>query len=106
MMEKTEFLECKRYLTDNNAVNSSDKFFRVQPLLNAINEQCILNYKPTQQVSVGESTITYFGKHEANQYMHGKTIKFGFELWIMVTPSLYCIQFLPYSGKDSVIQKC
>ena len=106
MMERTEFLECKRYLTDNNALNSSDKFARVRPLLNAINEQCILNYKPTQQVSVGESTITYFGKHEANQYMHGKTIKFGFELWIMATPSLYCIQFLPYPGKDSIIQKC
>ena len=108
MMEKTKFLECKHYLqvADNNALNNSDKFVRVRPLLNAINEQCILNYKPTQHVSVGESTVTYFGKHEAKQYIHGKTIKFGFELWIMATPSVYCIQFLPYSGKDSIIQKC
>ena len=108
MMEKTKFLECKRYLqvADNNALNNSDKFVRVRPLLNAFNEQCILNYRPTQHVSVGESTVTYFGKHEAKQYIHGKTIKFGFELWIMATPSVYCIQFLPYSGKDSIIQKC
>ena len=46
---KTEFLECKIYLNlaDNNSVNSSDKFAKVEPLFNAINEQCILNYQLT-----------------------------------------------------------
>ena len=40
LMTKTKFLECKRYLhlADNNALNSSDKFTKVQPLFNAINE--------------------------------------------------------------------
>ena len=49
MMMKTEFLECKIYLNlaDNNSVNSSDKFAKVEPLFNAINEQCILNYQLT-----------------------------------------------------------
>ena len=32
------FLECKRYLADNNALNSSDKFAKVRPLSNAIND--------------------------------------------------------------------
>ena len=57
MMSKIEFLECKKYLhlADNNALNSSDKFAKVRPLFNAINEQCILNIQPTQHVSVEES---------------------------------------------------
>ena len=62
MMTKTEFLECKRYLhvPDNNGLNSSDKFSKVQPFFNAINEQCIVNYQPTQHVSVDESMVPYF----------------------------------------------
>ena len=48
-MTKTKFLECKRYLhlADNNALNGSDKFAKVRPLFNAINQKCILNYQPT-----------------------------------------------------------
>ena len=67
MMTKTEFLDCKRYLplADKIALNSLDKFAKVRPF-NAINEQCILNYQPTQHVSVDEPMIPYFGKHGAN----------------------------------------
>ena len=59
MITKTEFLECNRYLhlADNNAVNSSDKFAKARPLFNAINEQCILNYQPTQHVRVDKSMV-------------------------------------------------
>ena len=68
-MMKTDFLDCKRYLhlADNNALNSSDKFAKVRPLFNAINEQYILNYQPTQHVSVDDSMVPYLGKHGAKQ---------------------------------------
>ena len=81
MMTKIVFLESKQclHLADNNAVNSSDKFAKVRPLFNAINEKCILNYQFTQHVSVEESMVPYFGKHGAKQYIHGKTIKFRFK---------------------------
>ena len=105
MMTKTEFLEFKRYLhlADNNALNSSDKFAKVRPFFNVINKQCIFNYQPTQYVSVDESMVSYFGKHEAKQYIHGKLIKFGFKLWVMETLLGYYIQFRPYAGKDSIL---
>ena len=91
MMTKTEFPECKRYLhlADNNALISSVKFAKVRPLFDTINEQCILNYQPTQHVSVDKSMVPYFGKYGAKQYIHGKPIKFGF----IATPLGYCIQF-------------
>ena len=68
-MMKTDFLDCKRYLhlADNNTLNSSDKFAKVRPLFNAINEQYILNYQPTQHVSVDDSMVPYLGKHGAKQ---------------------------------------
>ena len=106
-MTKTEFLECKRYLhlADNNALNSSDKFAKVRPLINAINEQCILNYQATQQTSGDKAMVPYFGEHGAKEYAHGKPIKFGFKLWVMATPLGYCIQFCPYAGKDSILRE-
>ena len=116
MMTKTEFLECKQYLhlVDNNALNSSNTFAEVRPLFNATNEQTILNYWPTQHVSIemfpyfGKHAckmVPYFGKHGAKEYIHGKPIKFGFKLWVMATPLGYCIQFLSYAGKDAILQK-
>ena len=47
-----------------------------------------------------ESTLPYFEKHGAKQYIHGKPIKFGYKLWVMASPLCYCIQFHPYLGKD------
>ena len=107
MMTKIEFLECKRYLhlTANNALNSSDKFAKVRPLLNAINKQCILNYQPTQHVTVDEYMGSYFGKHGTKHYTHSKPINFGFKLWVMATPLGCCIQFGLYAGKDSILQE-
>ena len=74
MMTKTEFLECSWYLhlADNNALNSSDKFAKVQPLFNAINEQCILNYQHTRHVSVDKSNpwfLTLGNMQQNSTYM-------------------------------------
>ena len=77
----------------------------MRPLFNAINGQCILNYQPTQHVSVDESMVPYFGKHGAKQYIHGKPIMFWFKLWVMGTPLRYCIKFCQYAGKDSILQE-
>ena len=96
MMTETE---CKQYL--HLAVNSSDRFAKVQPLFNAINEQCILNYQPSQHVSF----VSYVGKHGANEYIHCKPIKFWFKLQVMATPSGNCIQFCPCSCRDSILHE-
>ena len=64
-----------------------------------------MNYQLTQHVSVHEPLVPHFGKHGAKHYIHGKPIKFGFKLWVFTTPLGYCIQFRPYPGKDSILQK-
>ena len=106
VMTKTHFLDGKRHLhlADNNSLNSSDKCLNVRLLFNAIKQQCILKYQPTQHVSIEKSMMPYFGKHGAKQYMKSKPIKFRFKLWVMATPLGYCIQFYPYADKDSIIQ--
>ena len=49
--------------------------------------------------------VPYFGRHRAKQYIHEKPLKFGYKLWVMATPLGYCIQFLPYTGKDGGLNK-
>ena len=107
MVTRTEVLQCKQYLhlVHNSALNSSDKFEKVRPFFNATNELCILNYQPTQHVNVDDSIVPYFGKYGARLYISVKPIKFRFELWVMATPLGYCLQFRPYVGKDSILQK-
>ena len=63
-----------------------------------------MNYQPTQHANIDESTVPYFEKHEAKQYIHDKPIKFGFNLWVMANPLGYCIQFCLYARKDSILQ--
>ena len=81
IITKTELLECKRYLylADHSAASSWDKFSKARPLFNAINKQCILNYQPTQHVSIDQSMVPYFGEHGVKQYIHSKPITFGFQ---------------------------
>ena len=52
-----------------------------------------------------DSTEPYSGKQVAKQYIHGKLIKFDYKLWVMASPLSYCIQFRPYSGKDSQLSE-
>ena len=107
MMSKNEFVECKKFLhlADNQTIDNTDRFAKVRPLFNAINEQCLSNYQPSQHVSIDESMVPYFGRHGAKQYIHGKPIKFGYKLWVMATPLGYCIQFRPYAGKDTILKE-
>ena len=56
-------------------LDNSDKFAKVRPLLDSINEKCIQQYPVVQNISVEESMVPYFGKHGAEQYIHGKPIK-------------------------------
>ena len=63
LLRKNEFKDFKKYLhlCDNNALDPSDKFAKVRPLFDAINRTCLINYLPSQHVSIDESMVPYFG---------------------------------------------
>ena len=67
-------------MSDNNKIDMADRLGKVRPLFNSINQKSVLNYKPTQNISVDDSVVPYFGRHGAKQYIHGKPIKFGYKL--------------------------
>ena len=88
------------YLADNSNLDKEDKFAKVRPLINKLNEQCLANYLPEQSVGIDESMIPYFGCHGYKQYMRKKPVKFGNIFWAAPTLLGYALQFYPYAGKD------
>ena len=82
LMTKNEFEDCKQFLhlPDNENLDKTDRFGKVRPLFDAINKQCVAHYRPEHHLSVEESMAPYFGKHVVKQYIHGKSIKFGYKL--------------------------
>ena len=88
-------------MADNENLDKTDRFAKVRPWFDAINQQYVAHYKPEQHLRVDESMVPYFGKHGAEQYIHGKLIKFGYKLWVLAKPLGYCVQFRPHAGKDT-----
>ena len=65
------------YLADNSNLDKEDKFAKMRPLTNKLNEQCLANYLPKQSISIDESMVPYFGRHDYKQYMRNKPVTFG-----------------------------
>ena len=102
IIPRNRFDEIMKYLhlADNISLDPNDKFSKVRPLLDKLNEQCLPNYPPEQTVSIDESMVPYFGRHECNQFMKNKVVKFGYKLWVAAALLGYATEFYPYMGKD------
>jgi len=99
-MSRNRFDELMRYLhlADNLKLDSSDRFAKVRPLYNMLNERC-LTFRPIEQyMSVDETMIPYFGRHPTKQFIRSKPVRFGYKLWSLATSGGYVIQFEPYGG--------
>ena len=84
LFTRNKFLNVLQYLNlaDNNNVNPSDKFSKVNPLLRMMNESCLENFIPEKNISIDELMVPYYGRHGCKQYIQNKPVKFGYKLWV------------------------
>ena len=66
-------------LANNSNLDKKDKFAKVRPLIDKLNEHCLANYLPEQSVSIDESMVPYVGRHGCKQSMRNKPVKFGYK---------------------------
>ena len=87
LLTRNRFLDVLQYLhlADNNNLNPSDKFSKVNPLFKMIIENC-LHFIPEKNVSIDESMVPYYGRHGCKQYIQNKPVIFGYKLWVAATP--------------------
>ena len=87
-------------VADNANLHSMDKFAKLRPLINIMNERC-MKYVPDESCfSVDKSMVPYYGRHGCKQYIRGKPIRFGWKFWCRATRLGYVCWFQPYQGKN------
>ena len=77
LLSRKRFYETMQnlHLAGNSNLDKEDKFVNVTPLIDKLNEQCLVNYLPEQSVSIDESMVPYFGHHGCKQYMGNEPVK-------------------------------
>lgn len=97
---RNRFEELLRYFhaCDNSNLPTDDKFAKVRPLWDKMNERWLKYFPGEKYLSIDESMVPYFGKHGAKQHIHGKPIRFGYKIWSLCTRLGYLIYGEPYQG--------
>ena len=62
------------HFTDNNDDNLGDRFYKVRPLFENINQTSAKFIGPSSSLSVDEMMIPYYGHHGDKQYIRGKPV--------------------------------
>ncbi|GBP11256.1 Small conductance calcium-activated potassium channel protein [Eumeta japonica] len=99
-MTRNRFEELLRFFhaCDNSSLLPDDKFGKVRPLWDMMNERWLKFFPGDKHFSIDESMVPYFGKHGTKQHIHGKPIRFGYKIWSLCTRLGYLIYGEPYQG--------
>ncbi len=101
-MRRNRFEELIKYLhlSDNMLLPEGDRFAKVRPLADHLNERFLAFGPHEENLSIDEGMIRYFGHHPTKQFMRQKPTRFGYKTWDVCTPEGYCLQFNFYQGKS------
>lgn len=83
---------------------SATKFWKLQPILESVRNGCLLN-PVSQEVSVDEQMIPFWGKHAARQMKKGKPNPVGLKNFVMASPDGLPLDFFLYEGKGDTIME-
>ena len=106
-MSRNRFDEILSHLhcANNAELPESDRFGKMRPVITHLNEKYIKYWPVSQQLSVDESMIPYYGHHGCKQHIHGKPVRFGFKIWSLNSSvDGYCCHLQPYQGAGSGIR--
>ena len=75
----------------NNMAMDGDRFFKVRPLFEHLN-QANKDKEKEEFYSFDEIMVPYYGRHGNKQYIRGKLVRFGFKLWAIFAHQMdFCI---------------
>lgn len=62
-------------------------------------------YRPGSELVVDEAMVAFKGRHHIKQYIKNKPTKWGFKVWVLLTPQGYVMRENVYLGKKEVRNK-
>lgn len=89
------------HFNDNLRNDSTDKLYKLRPLIDDLNKNFREHGGLDEYLSIDESMIPYYGKHHAKQYIKGKPIRFGYKNWALCSNTGYMVSFDIYTGKST-----
>ncbi|KAK9730796.1 Transposase IS4 [Popillia japonica] len=106
-MSRNKFQNIKRnlHLSDNSLLDKNDKFAKVRPFLNMLNDKNLQFGIFSFNLSIHEQMIPYFGRHSCKMFIKGKPVRFGFKLWCLCSSDGYLFYSLPYGGASMKNEK-
>ena len=81
------------HVANNEDLPANDKYGKVRPLLDMLNERFQRYAMDSEAYSIDESMIPYFGKHGCKMFIRGKPIRWGFKVWCGTTKEGYAVWF-------------
>ncbi|XP_022175761.1 piggyBac transposable element-derived protein 3-like [Myzus persicae] len=102
-MSRNRFDSIKQnlHLSDNDQLDKNDRFSKLRPLFDLINEKNMQFGVFSHNLSIDEEMVPYFGRHSCKMFIKGKPIRFGFKLWCLCSSNGYLYKCIPYGGKTS-----
>lgn len=71
-------LKCLHF-RDNQLIDD-DGYYKVRPIFENLNTNCLKWCADHQHFSVDEGMVPYFGRHYSKQYIKGKPIRYGYKV--------------------------
>ncbi|XP_046408944.1 piggyBac transposable element-derived protein 3-like [Ischnura elegans] len=101
-MRRDRFLQINRFIhcCDNTAIDKLDKMWKMRPFMDLAKERFGRYFREEQCLSFDESMISYFGRHGCKQFIRGKPIRFGYNVWCLNTSDSYLVNFDIYQGNN------
>jgi DNA excision repair protein ERCC-6 len=102
-MSRNKFKTIKQnlHLSDNKNLDLTDKFAKLRPFFNKLNEKFSQFGIFSHNLSIDEEMVPYFGRHSCKMFIKGKPVRFGFKLWCLTSENGYLYKFLPYGGAST-----
>ena len=77
---KFESIFTKLHFVDNSDIDGNDKFAKVKPIFDILNENFVKYGPCSSSFCVDECIVPYYGRHNAKQFIRGKPIRFGYKV--------------------------
>ena len=93
-MSRNAFRKIKSYLhgCNNNTICGDDKWAKLQPLIDLVNQKLIQFWVFAEHLSIDEQMVPYFVRHSCKMFIRGKPIRFGYKNWVLSSDDGYPLQ--------------
>ena len=83
--------------------NNTDKMEKIKPLHDSLNNAFTHYGLFHESLSIDELMVPHFGKYSCKMFKRGKTIRFGYKIWLLCSTDGYPYHLNIYTGKDGNI---